>query len=219
MKPARKKRTSETHEAHVRELELNPDRTRKIRTVLLGASNFQRLATNYSYGQFAQDYGVYNAGVGGDGIQHMLWRVQQGHLFRHVKPKVVVIMAGTNNIATHSDQDIVTGVSQLVQAVREATFNKARIVLMSILPMHQSGASAEHIVELNARIKGINALLATFVGTTVDPNMQFEDFMSQFCLDLVPQREYFSDDVHLNALGQRRFLHGLAGALDDAFRQ
>src|SRR5262245_22107117 len=40
-----------------------------------------------------------NFGWGADGIQNVLWRIQNGEL-DDVNPKVIVILAGTNNIGT-----------------------------------------------------------------------------------------------------------------------
>src|SRR5438067_7968505 len=45
-----------------------------------------------------------NFGWGADGIQNILWRIQNGEL-DGVNPKVIVILAGTNNIGTRPGDD------------------------------------------------------------------------------------------------------------------
>ena len=48
---------------------------------------------------FEKEYGQYKAanfGIGGDQVQHVLWRVENGE-FEGIKPKAVVLMIGTNN--------------------------------------------------------------------------------------------------------------------------
>src|SRR5688500_5427465 len=46
-----------------------------------------------------------NFGIGGDRTQHVLWRLQNGE-FDGIKPKVVMLMIGTNNVSSDSAEDI-----------------------------------------------------------------------------------------------------------------
>jgi lysophospholipase L1-like esterase len=79
-------------------------------------------------------------GWGADKTQNMLWRLQQGEL-DGVNPKVIVLMAGTNNIGNVSptdDTDVraaqtVRGVAAVLKELR-ARAPKATIVLMGITP-------------------------------------------------------------------------------------
>jgi len=50
------------------------------------------------------------AGVGGDKVEHMIWRVEDGSLFAHTNPKFlkkVIIISGANNIMNLEDPRIV----------------------------------------------------------------------------------------------------------------
>jgi len=79
-------------------------------------------------------------GWGGDKTQNMLWRLQQGEL-DGVNPKVIVLMAGTNNIGNLSparDADAraaetVRGVAAVLRQLRARAPN-ATVVLMGITP-------------------------------------------------------------------------------------
>lgn len=65
---------------------------------------------------FSQYYGKRNAasfGISGDRTENMLWRLQNGELDT-IAPKLIVIMAGTNNVPRDSAEQIAEGVEALV---------------------------------------------------------------------------------------------------------
>jgi lysophospholipase L1-like esterase/ketosteroid isomerase-like protein len=81
-----------------------------------------------------------NFGIGGDRTQHVLWRMQNGEL-TGLKPRVVVLMIGTNNTGFERDKltprnstpDIITGVTAIVQGLR-TQLPEAKILLLAIFP-------------------------------------------------------------------------------------
>jgi lysophospholipase L1-like esterase len=82
-----------------------------------------------------------NYGWGADKIQNILWRLQNGEL-EGVHPRVIVLLAGTNNIgnAPASDAkvaDITKGIKALLGTMREKA-PKATIILMGILPRNDN---------------------------------------------------------------------------------
>jgi lysophospholipase L1-like esterase len=105
--------------------------------------------------------GAANFGVSGDRTQHVLWRLQQGDM-ENLKPKVVVLMIGTNNTGFERDNvtprntpaETVEGVTRIVQTLR-AQLPEAKILLLAIFPR---GAQPDHpqraqIAEINASIQ------------------------------------------------------------------
>ncbi|MFM9147432.1 MAG: GDSL-type esterase/lipase family protein, partial [Verrucomicrobiota bacterium] len=69
---------------------------------------------------FNKEFGAYKAanfGIGGDRTQHVLWRVENGE-FEGIKPKVVVLMIGTNNagVAENSPEQIAAGIRNIIAA-------------------------------------------------------------------------------------------------------
>src|SRR5207248_8004812 len=50
-----------------------------------------------------------NFGIGGDRTEHVLWRLQHGEL-DGIKPKLAVLMIGTNNLGANKDEEIADGV-------------------------------------------------------------------------------------------------------------
>lgn len=94
-------------------------------------------------------------GWGADGIQHMLWRIQHGEL-DGVNPKVIVILAGTNNIGKVPGGDtkvanIVEGIGALLKTCREKA-PEAKIILTAIFPRNDSLSVLPEINRVNEGI-------------------------------------------------------------------
>ena len=85
-----------------------------------------------------------NFGWGADKTQHMLWRLQNGEL-DGVNPKVVVVMAGTNNIGNATPigdadaraADVARGVAALLKEIRKRAPG-ATVVLTGITPRNDN---------------------------------------------------------------------------------
>jgi len=112
----------------------------------------QNLA-NWKYNFFG--WNAANFGWGADGIQNILWRIENGEL-DGVNPKVIVILAGTNNIGTRPGGDekvaeIVRGFDALVATCREKAPN-AKIILTAIFPRNDSMAVWPEIQRVNEQL-------------------------------------------------------------------
>ncbi len=81
-----------------------------------------------------------NFGVSGDRTQHVLWRMDNGEL-DGIKPKVVVLMIGTNNTGKEKDTgkirntvpETIAGVQAVVRELR-AKLPDSKILLLAIFP-------------------------------------------------------------------------------------
>ncbi len=81
-----------------------------------------------------------NFGISADRTQHVLWRMEHGEL-DGIKPKVVVLMIGTNNTGKEHDgtvrntvpQAIIEGVTAVVKGLRSRLPN-TKILLLAIFP-------------------------------------------------------------------------------------
>jgi lysophospholipase L1-like esterase len=99
-----------------------------------------------------------NFGWGGDTIQNILWRLDNGELDR-VKPKVIVIMAGTNNIGAAmpaGDSDATAAdISKALKAVLDVCREKAPdavMILMGITPRNDKSTAMAIINKVNEQI-------------------------------------------------------------------
>jgi lysophospholipase L1-like esterase len=70
-------------------------------------------------------------GVGGDKTQNVLWRLNNMDI-QNLKPKVAVVMIGTNNL-TNNPHEIADGVKAVLANAQEA-FPGVKIILVSITP-------------------------------------------------------------------------------------
>lgn len=116
------------------------------------ASNLENWKKNF----FGWNAG--NFGWGADGIENILWRIQNGELER-VNPKVIVIEAGTNNVGTKPGgeakiADIVKGIKVLVDTCREKSPN-ANIIVMGIFPRNDNIAVIPEINKINEGIANL----------------------------------------------------------------
>lgn len=95
-----------------------------------------------------------NFGWGADGTQNILWRLENGEL-DNVNPKVIVVLAGTNNVgAGQSADEVARGVAAILKTCQEKA-PKATIVLTGIFPRNDNIALLTIIDAANAKLKGL----------------------------------------------------------------
>jgi lysophospholipase L1-like esterase len=105
-----------------------------------------------------------NFGWGADTVQNVLWRLTNGEL-DNVHPKVIVLMAGTNNVGgmprTGVDaatvENVASGISALLEVMR-AKAPGAVVILMGITPRRDSSGG----VSVMPTIDAINDRVARF---------------------------------------------------------
>jgi lysophospholipase L1-like esterase len=97
---------------------------------------------------------VVNFGIEGDRTQFVLWRVQNGEL-DGTNARVVVLMIGTNNLATATPENVARGVSAIVDTIR-AKLPNAVIVLNALLPRATPDDPVRaKLTDVNARIAAL----------------------------------------------------------------
>jgi lysophospholipase L1-like esterase len=128
-----------------------------------------------------------NMGFGWDRVENVLWRVQHGEL-DGISPAYIVLMIGTNNLQGNTDQEIVSGLKNLVQAI-QLRQPAAKIILMGILPRRK----------MEERVAGINRLMA---GMADHKKIQFLDAGKLFLqADGKIAERLYSDGLHPNEEG------------------
>jgi lysophospholipase L1-like esterase len=98
-----------------------------------------------------------NFGIAGDTTQGVLWRLQNGE-GAGFKPKVIMLMIGTNNTGHNTGAEIADGVAAVVAEVRK-DFPDAKILLLAIFPRSTPGSNLRKIInEANTGIAKLNDL-------------------------------------------------------------
>jgi len=106
---------------------------------------------------WTENFGAFkpvNLGISGDQTGHVLWRITDGKEIAPLKPKVAVIMIGTNNTGGHSAEQIAGGIEAIVKELRKQK-PEMKILLLGVFPR---SAKAEDAIR--AKIKKINETIA-----------------------------------------------------------
>ena len=123
-----------------------------------GASDEQYKAFLANWRQNFFGWNAADFGWGGDTTQNILWRLANGEL-DNVNPKIIVLLAGTNNVGNESPQgnedprvaDTTEGVKAILDICRQKA-PKATIVLMEITPRNDNMAVMPLINKINSNI-------------------------------------------------------------------
>jgi lysophospholipase L1-like esterase len=139
-----------------------------------------------------------NFGISGDRTQHVLWRLQNGE-FDGIRPKVVVLMIGTNNIGQRNPEPPASAIEGIKAIVREihARSPSTRVLLLGVFPR---GEKPDH--PHRAQIREINEAVARLDdgGKTV----RFLDIGGTFLQpDGTISKEIMPDFLHLSEKGYR----------------
>ncbi|MEO8623019.1 MAG: GDSL-type esterase/lipase family protein, partial [bacterium] len=118
-----------------------------------GATDYPPFLDNWNsnfHGWNAGDFGW-----GADKTEHMLWRLENGEL-DGVNPKVIVLLAGTNNVGTRPGgdakvADISRGIKALIDIMQQKAPN-ATIILNGIFPRNDNMAVIPEINRINENI-------------------------------------------------------------------
>jgi len=140
-----------------------------------------------------ENFGPLNAanfGIGGDRTQHVLWRVQNGEL-EGIKPKLAVLMIGTNNGGDSAD-DVASGITAIVKEVRTKS-PTTKVLLLGIFPRGEKPNPGR---EKNDKVNGMVAKLDDA------KEVKYLDIGAKFLAeDKTISKEVMPDFLHLSEKG------------------
>jgi len=160
---------------------------------------------------WAERYGKLNAfdfGIGGDRTQHVLWRLAQGQV-DGVKPKLIALMIGTNNLDGNTAEEIADGVKAIV-AEYQKRCPEATILLQAIFPRAEQPTDP-----FRAKIKAINAIISKLGD---DKKVLYVDFGDKFLnADSTMSKEIMPDFLHPSAKGYQIWADAIQPIIDRFF--
>ena len=114
---------------------------------------YQPLLENWKTNFFGWNAG--NFGWGADRVENILWRLQNGEL-DGVNPKVIVLLAGINNVGTEPGDaekvaDIAQGLKAIVAVCQEKA-PKATVIITAIFPRNDNLAVIPAIRQINRKL-------------------------------------------------------------------
>ncbi len=137
-------------------------------------------------------------GNAGDGVEHLLWRVQNSGLGKDFQPKLVAILIGVNNLFNADPVDIAAGTKNLIDVIRKAS-PSTKILLIGVFPVGQKADDVRRQM-----IKNVNAQYEKLAD---GKDIFFLDFGSDFIESdgTISKTLIRSDNVHLTAEGYARY--------------
>ena len=165
--------------------------TKPATTVLLGDSLIQNFV---HHPNLVKRLGsTANLGIGGDKIEHVLWRVKNGSFPKDCR--FVILHVGTNNLKRDPPSRIVGGVRAICQAINKR-HPGVKIAISSILPRGDADDLGSKITKVNSGLRGVMEAEMVIIHKA-----GFQ------------QNLYRTDFIHLNHPGYVEFCDGLEKAI------
>ena len=111
-----------------------------------GATDYPEMLANWKQNFFG--WNAADFGWGADTTQNILWRLNNGEL----DPKVIVLLAGTNNVGSGATAADVTRGLEAVVRVKQAKAPNAVVVVTGIFPRNDKMAAMTTIDDINANL-------------------------------------------------------------------
>jgi beta-glucosidase len=146
--------------------------------------------------EYYQGRNAFNLGFSGDRTEHVLWRLDNGEI-DNMRPKLVVLMIGTNNTGHRMDPAAYTaeGIERIVSVLRDK-LPDAHVLVLGIFPRHISPYN-----QMRIRNDEINRLISALDDGDM---VHYLDIGAGFLNDDNTLRsELMPDLLHLNPDGYR----------------
>jgi lysophospholipase L1-like esterase len=155
---------------------------------------------------------AFNIGIGGDRTQHVIWRLQNGEV-AGISPKVTMLMIGTNNLSSNTNEEIVDGITACVKEIHKK-LPSTKVLLLGVFPRGREASDP-----LRARIKAINEQIAKLDdgGKTVrylDIGEKFLDKDGKIPEDVMPDKPA----LHPNAKGYQIWADAVKGPITEMLK-
>jgi lysophospholipase L1-like esterase len=142
-----------------------------------------------------------NLGISGEQTTHVLWRLTEGKEIDPLKPKLAVIMIGTNNMGNlakktgHTPEQIAGGVKAIVEELRKQKPDM-KILVLGIFPR-----SAKADDPIRVKVNDTNKIIAKLAD---DKHVFYKDIGAKFLTDDgTLEKKIMPDLLHLSEEGYK----------------
>lgn len=158
------------------------------------------------WAKFYAKRNVVNLGISGDRTQHVIWRLDNGNLYR-IKPKAAVIMIGTNNSGSNTSQEIADGLGVIVKQLRKK-LPDTKLLLLGVFPRGTNNTDKRRKVN-----EGANAIFKKLAdGKAVHYLDIGPNFLQK---DGTLPREIMPDLLHLSEKGYTIWAESIEAKLEE----
>lgn len=182
-----------------------------VEVVFIGDSITQGWGNNAAWKKNFEPLKAANFGISGDQTGHVLWRITEGGELDSIKPKVAVIMIGTNNTGGHSAEQIAGGIKLIVETIHKKTPD-TKVLLLGVFPR-----SAKADAPARKKITEINKIISTLDNSSkgvryLDIGEKFLDKEGNLPKDIMP------DYLHLSAKGYEIWADAITPTLKEMLK-
>jgi lysophospholipase L1-like esterase len=143
-----------------------------------------------------------NFGIGGDRTQHVLWRISNGEL-EGIKPRVAVLMIGTNNTGSDTAEQIAAGIKAIVYKIEELS-PQTKTLLLGVFPRGDR-RTGEFVHK--EKLEQINKTIAKLDD---GKRVKYLDIGAKFLKDGMLSKEIMPDMLHLSSRGYEIWAEAIA---------
>jgi len=164
-----------------------------------------------------EQYQAANFGISGDRTEHVIWRIEDGVL-KGLRPKVVVLMLGTNNSSSQTGKEIAAANSRVVELIR-AKIPEAKVLLLAIFPRGPRKGSDGRLDDGVARMKVIHEANLELAKLDDGKQIRFLDIGAKFLgSDGKIPEALMPDQLHPNAAGYAVWADAMRPLLEEMLR-
>ncbi|WP_028974211.1 GDSL-type esterase/lipase family protein [Spirochaeta cellobiosiphila] len=147
-----------------------------------------------------------NMGVGGDTLENMLWRIENGEL-QDLNPSLFILLMGTNNLPLQDNDYIIQGIKYVVMSIHSSC-PSARILLQGLYPRSKGEEGQDYM----SRITIINEQLKLW---SRDPVFYIDPGVNLLNPDATVDYDIMPDGLHLNDKGYDKLAPQLIKAIKE----
>ena len=192
---------------------LGPPVAGKPRVVFLGDS----ITDGWRLNEYFPEKDYVNRGISGQITSQMLARMKADVI--DLKPEIVVLLGGTNDLARGTTVEAVTGNIALIADL--CAYNKIKLIIASVLPVSDYHMHVNPAFEISKRrppqlIEAINRWAKEFAGQR---NIGYLDYATALRDERGMLKADLADDgLHPNAAGYRVMAPLVQAAIDEAVK-